>query len=120
MNLYILSFSDDQKEAIQEYINKLRIAVVSNEWENEEHSQRMLDKVNELQAEFNRKVGNYYKRLGMWIAFGDAVGKGSRPIIKALKDGTDALRLFKNDSLQIRKPDKPLQIEDRSEEDDEK
>ena len=61
------------KEQIQEKINSLRDQINNTQTLTEEHRNRILTKLNELQAELDKPLGDFYAWLGKLMMLGKAI-----------------------------------------------
>ena len=120
-NADTLLLTDTQKSEIQTQINSLRENLQSSQWLSDEHQQRLLKKINEFQAEFDKNIGSYYKKLGMLEDLGDSLGefgKSAKPFGDLVDKITGSFKVFRRQNPQIGKDSDPLQIEDQSDEGD--
>ena len=120
-NADTLLLSDSQKTEIQTQINTLRESLQGSQWLSDEHQQRLLKKINEFQAEFDKNIGSYYKKLGMLEDLGDSLGefgKNAKPFGELVDKITGSFKVFKRQNMQIEKDGDPLQIEDKTGEGD--
>lgn len=111
----LLALNNSQKDVVHEKLGELRQAINSASWSSDEHKQRVLDKINDLQRELDREVSSYARNLGKIVELGDAIGefgKRVKPATERLKDITESLKVFKKKNAQIEKQPDPLKIED--------
>ncbi len=116
----ILLLSSENRTNIQTQIDDLRNELHDTDWLDSKHKQRLLDKVNAFQKEFDKDIGSYYKSLGMLEDLGDSLGsfgKKAKPFGDLIKDVTSAFKFAKKQNEQIEKDPDPLQIPDMSGED---
>lgn len=122
-NADTLILSPPQHSEIQIHIDGLRAKIQNADWLASEHRQRILDKTNELQREFDREISSFYKSLGMLKDLGDGLGefgKRSEPLKDSVVEIINSLNVFKKNKTQIGKDPDPLQIPDLSDESDDR
>jgi len=120
-----LHLADTQKTQVQGQINALRDAIdaatfFEDEKMNSDYCYRLLNKVNELQAEFSKDVSSYYRGLGRMVDLAEALGESGKkikPVTDRLKEVTDSLKFFKKQAA-IGNDEEPKQIPDMRDEGD--
>ncbi len=68
-------FTDEEYKTIQDTINQLRDDIQKSEIFGEDHKERLLKKLEELQKEFHQKMNRLDKFLGQVSSIGVALGK---------------------------------------------
>jgi hypothetical protein len=82
-------FTDGDLKRIQQLINELREMVSANTELDDGHKQRMLKRLEKMQAELHKKmsdISRFYELMGdAGVALGK-LGEGAKPIVEAIKE----------------------------------
>jgi len=82
-------FTDGDLKRIQQLINQLREMVSANTELDDGHKQRMLKRLEKMQAELHKKmsdISRFYELMGdAGVALGK-LGEGAKPIVEAIKE----------------------------------
>jgi hypothetical protein len=88
----IYTFSDEEFESVQDSINKLRTKLQKTKDLDENHKERLLKKLEELQKELHKKMSSFDKFLGGFISIAHTLGassKEAKPFTDDVKDILD-------------------------------
>lgn len=85
-------FTDIEHDRIQELINELREAIKQDEFLEKDHRRRMLNRVNQIQKEFDKTMSNIDVFLGIMVDFSSAIGtcgENIKPMIDRVREVLD-------------------------------
>ena len=88
----VYEFSDNDLNRIQTLINELRDWIGKSKCFEEEHRQRLLRKLEKLQAELHKKIRNLDRFWGLFVDAGIAVGKfgeAVKPMVERIQEIAD-------------------------------
>lgn len=91
-NSFCYEFTSGDLKRLQELINDLRSNIVESIFFTEEHKQRLLKRLEKLQAELHKKVSNLDKFWGLIGDAGVAIGKfgnDAKPFFDRIKEMTE-------------------------------
>lgn len=93
-NEFMYHFSDNEVDKIQELINILREEISKSTLFEEEHQQRLLKRLEKLQAEIHKKMSDLDRFWGLVGDAGVAIGKfgkDAKPIVDRIRELTDVV-----------------------------
>lgn len=105
--------SDDELTSIQETINALREKVKNTKELNEEHKNRILKKLNELQNQFDKTMSTFDNVIGKTVTILKVMSFGRKEVVSPLmKDTTELLKVINNmETIKSELPNTENQID---------
>ena len=105
------SFDDDEYKSIQDVLDKLRKELVSSDFFEKDHKQRILEKLESLQKELHKKMSSLDKSLGKLVSIATAIGAAgekSKPMFDRVNETIKSLLRVQNKGDNVTNPEKQI------------
>lgn len=107
----VYSLSDNEYATIQQNINTLRDKINNSKDFTDEHRDRLLKKLEELQKEIHKKMSSYDKILGNVVSIGHTLGRTTKEAEPFIHEVKEILKIiFKSKETTENLPDTSTQL----------